>query len=224
MPAKLINCIINTMRTVGKILKEARIDRLLSLEEVEKQTKIRKELLEALENDDYAKLPPLTFIQGFIKNYGKFLNLDTNKLLAIFRRDYEANKHPDLVLESFRKPIKNQKLFLTPARLLWTIIILVVLGFFSYLWVEYRQFVGAPMLEVSSPQDQQTVQIPTVEVVGKTDPDAKVAINNQEIGVDADGNFKEEVKLSASTNAIEVTSTSKFNQTAKVDRTVFVRK
>src|SRR5581483_12269072 len=153
------------MRTVGKILKEARIDRLLSLEEVEKQTKIRKELLEALENDDYSKLPPLTFIQGFIKNYGKFLNLDTNKLLAIFRRDYEASKHPDLVLESFKKPIKQQKLFLTPTRLLWTIIILVILGFFSYLWVEYRQFVGAPALTVSSPQDQQTVEVPTVEVI-----------------------------------------------------------
>src|SRR5581483_9156293 len=155
--------------------------------------------------DDYFKLPPLTFIQGFIKNYGKFLNLDTAKLLAIFRRDYEASKHPDVILESLSNPIKQKKLFLTPARLLGAIIVLVVIGFFAYLWVEYRQFVGAPPLAISSPQEGQTVEIPTVEVIGKTDPDAKVAINNQEIGVDNDGNFKEEVKLSASTNVIEVT-------------------
>lgn len=212
------------MRTVGKILREARVDRLLSLEEVEKQTKIRKELLEALEADDYSKLPPLTFIQGFIKNYGKFLSLDTNKLLAIFRRDYEASKHPDLVLESFKKPIKSNKLFLTPARLLGTIIVLVIICFFAYLWVEYRQFVGAPPLQVTSPQDQQIVEIPNVVVSGKTDPEAKVKVNDQDIGVDKDGIFKEEIKLASSTNVITITSTSKFNQTATVSRTVFVRK
>lgn len=212
------------MRTVGKILKDARQEKLLSLEEVEKQTKIRKELLEALEADNYHKLPPLIFIQGFIKNYGKFLNLDINKLLAIFRRDYEASKHPDLVLESFKKPIKTSKFFLTPTRLLGVIIVLVVLGFFAYLWVEYRQYVGAPMLDVASPTDQQTVEIPTVVVQGKTDPEAKVKVNNQDIGVDQDGNFKEEIKLSSSTNTVTITSTSKFNQTAKIERTVFVRK
>lgn len=205
-------------------MKEARQERLLSLDEAEKQTKIRKELLEALEADDYDKLPPLIFIQGFIKNYGKFLNQDVNKLLAILRRDYEASKHPDVVLESFKKPINASKFFLTPARLLGAAIVLVVVSFFAYLWVEYRQFVGAPPLDIVSPQDQQTVEIPIVAVEGKTEPEAKVAVNNQEIGVNAEGKFKEEIKLSASTNIITITSTSKFGQTAKVERTVFVRK
>jgi len=209
---------------VGKILKEARQDRLLSLDEVERHTKIRKELLEALESDDWGKLPPLTFIQGFIKNYGKFLNLDTNKLLAVFRRDFEASKHPDVVLESFKKPLRERRFFLTPTRLLGIVVVLVVFGFFAYLWVEYRQFVGAPMLDIARPQNQQTVEIPTVIVQGKTDPEAKVKVNNQDIGVDKEGNFKEEIKLSASTNTVTITSTSKFNQTAKVERTVFVRK
>ncbi|KKQ08609.1 MAG: Transcriptional regulator, XRE family [Candidatus Daviesbacteria bacterium GW2011_GWB1_36_5] len=68
------------MRTVGQILKETREAKFYTLEEVEKATKIRVELLEALEEDNFSKLPPETFIQGFIKNYGKFLGLDANKL------------------------------------------------------------------------------------------------------------------------------------------------
>lgn len=213
------------MRTIGRILKETRVEKLLSLEEVEKQTKIRKELLEALEADDYNKLPPATFVQGFIKNYGKYLGLDDSKLLAVFRRDYEASKHPDVVLESLANPLKQKKFFLTPGRLLWTVIVLVVLGFFAYLWVEYRQYVGAPNLVVTNPPNQQTtVEIPTIVVEGKTDSEAKVAVNNQEIGVDKEGNFKEEIKLSATTNQVIITSTSKFGQTARVERTVFVRK
>src|SRR5258708_11561806 len=97
------------MRTVGKILQERRQEKLITLEEVEKHIKIRKELLQALEADDFDKLPPATFVQGFIKNYAKFLGLDANKLLALFRRDYESSKHPPLVLESFSKPLKQRK-------------------------------------------------------------------------------------------------------------------
>ncbi len=213
------------MRTVGKILREARVEKLLSLDEVEKHTKIRKELIEALEADNYDKLPPATFVQGFIKNYGRYLGLDALKLLAVFRRDYEASKHPDMVLESLTKPLKEKKFFLTPSRLLGLVVVLVVIGFFAYLWVEYRQFVGAPNLVVTSPAGPQTtVEIPTVIVEGKTDPEAKVSVNNQVVGVDKLGNFKEEIKLSSSNNTVVITATSKFNQTAKVERTVFVRK
>jgi cytoskeletal protein RodZ len=212
------------MRTIGQILKETRESKLLTLEDVEKQTKIRKELLEALERNDFDKLPPATFIQGFIKNYGKLLSLDTEKLLAMFRRDYEARKHPPQIMESFSNPIKNKKFRITPAKILGLVVVLIILGFLSYLWVEYRQFVGAPPLQVNSPKDQQVVDIPTVLVEGSTDPDTKVTVNNQEIGVDGNGHFSEEIKLSASTNQVEIVATSKFGHPAKTTRTVFVKK
>lgn len=197
---------------------------MITLEEVEKHTKIRSELVEALEKDDYPKLPPTTFIQGFIKNYGKYLHLDTDKLLAVFRRDYETKKHPPVVLESLASPIGNHKFHLTPSRVFGMVIGLIVLGFFAYLWIEYHQFIGAPKLEVVSPQDQQTVDIPAILVKGSTDPEVKVLVNNQEVGVDGGGNFEEEVKLSSSVNTITVTATSKFGQSAKMERTVFVKK
>ncbi len=212
------------MRTVGQILKETREAKLYTLEDVEKHTKIRKELLEALEASNFDKLPPTIFIQGFIKNYGRFLGLDANKLLAVFRRDYEARKHPPVIMESFSKPLKQNRVIITPARVLGVAITLIVLGFFGYLWVEYRQYVGAPPLEISRPSDQASVDIPAVVVEGKTDPEAKVLVNNQEVGVDKEGHFQEEIKLSSSTNTITIVSTSKFGQAAKVEKTVFVKK
>ena len=212
------------MRTVGQILRDKREEKLYSLEDIEKNTKIRKELLERLEKDDYEALPPVTFIQGFIKNYAKFLGLDAEKLLAIFRRDFESKKHPPQILESFANPLKSKKFFLTPSKVLGVVVVLIVMGFFAYLWVEYRGFVGAPNLAVNKPQDQQTVEIPSIEVEGKTDPEVKVMVNNQEIAVDGSGHFQEEVKLSATINNITVTATSKFGQTAKIERTVFVKK
>ncbi len=212
------------MRTVGQILKETRENKLLTLEDVERQTRIRVELLHALEEDNYDKLPPATFIQGFIKNYGKYLNLDVEKLMAIFRRDFEAKKHPPKIMESLKKPAQKQKFVLTPSKLIGVVVILIVLCFFAYLWVEYRQFVGAPNLVVNNPQDQQTVEIPAVVVEGKTDPEVRVTINDQEIGTDTDGNFRVEVKLASSTVTMTIKATSKFGQSAKVERTVFVKK
>lgn len=212
------------MRTVGQILKEARENKFFSLEDVEKNTKIRKELLQALEAEDYSKLPPATFIQGFIKNYGRFLNLDTQKLLAVFRRDFEGRKHPPVVLESFSKPLRESKLRITPARVIWLTTAIIILSFFTYLWLEYRQFIGAPNLELISPKEGQSVEIPSIMVEGNTDPDNKIMVNNQDIGVDKSGYFQEEIKLSSSSNIITVVATSKFGQSTKIDRSVFVKK
>lgn len=211
------------MRTIGQVLKEAREAKLYTLDEVEKHTKIRKELLKALESDDYEKLPPLTFIQGFVKNYGKFLGLESNKLLAVLRRDFEASKHPPSVLESFSKPLTKKRLMITPSRLIGVVVAVIILSFFAYLWFEYRSFVGAPTLEVNSPAQGQTVEFTTVSVEGATDPDAKVTINDQEIPLSPEGKFKEEIKLSSSVNTISVVSTSKFGQSTKIDRTIYIK-
>lgn len=211
------------MRTVGQVLKEERGKKLYTLDEVEKATKIRKELLEALEEGQYHKLPPTTFIQGFIKNYGKFLGLNSEKLLAIFRREYSFQKHPPRILESFSNPVDKKRFRITPARALGSAILTLVIIFFIYLWFEYRFLVRAPFLEVISPSNQISVDTPTIAVIGRTDPEEKVTINNQEIPVDPSGKFTQEIKLSNSVNTIVITAVSKEGKVTKIERTVFLK-
>lgn len=211
------------MRTVGQILKEERERQFYTLLEIEKVTKIRVELLEALERDDYKKLPPPTFVQGFIKNYGKFLKLDTEKLLAIFRREFSDRKNPPRVLESFTKPV-DQKFKLTSRQLISGVVIGLILTFFIYLWYEFRFLVGPPSLEVTTPQDQVSVGESMIEVLGKTDPEAKVTLNNQEVAIDSEGNFKQELRLSGGATTIIIIATSKFGKAVKVERTVYLKK
>lgn len=211
------------MRTVGQILKEEREKKFYTLEEIEKATKIRKELLQLLEEDRYDRLPPPTFVQGFIKNYGKFLHLDVEKLLAIFRREFSDEKNPPKILESFSNPLDKRKLRLTPTRILQAVVIILILIFFGYLWFQYRFLVGPPSLEVFKPQDQQKLESNIVEVSGKTIPEAKVTINNQQVEVDKDGNFREELQFSETVAKITITSTSKLNQTARIERVVYLK-
>ena len=210
------------MRTAGQILKEEREKQFYTLLDIEKITKIRVELLEALEQDDYKKLPPPTFVQGFIKNYGKFLKLDTEKLLAIFRREFSDRKNPPRILESFSSPL-DKKINFTPKKLISLVVIGLILVFFIYLWFEYRFLVGPPSLSVISPLDQAVFESSTVLVLGKTDPEAKVSLNNQEVTVDSEGNFRQELRLSDGMTKIMITATSKFNKSAKIERTIYLK-
>lgn len=212
------------MSTVGQILKENREAKFYTLEEVEKATKIRKELLVALENNDYSKLPPPTFVQGFIKNYAKFLNLDASKLIAIFRREFSDKKHRPYIMDTFAKPLKTSRFKLTPGKVLGIVVLLAVLSFFGYLWLQYRTFTGAPSLLLTSPTDQLTTDSPIVTVEGKTDPEVKVMVNSQEVAVDDDGDFKENITLSSPVNKINVTAISKLGQKTQEERTVYLKR
>lgn len=211
------------MRTVGQVLKEEREKKFYTIDEIEKATKIRKELLVALENGDYSKLPPPTFTQGFIKNYGKFLGLDNEKLLAIFRREFSDRKNPPRVLEAWKNPLDKKKFRITPTKLISSVVVVLILTFIGYLWVEYRFLVGSPFLEVGQPVNKAVVQTSTVKVAGKSDPEVKVTVNDQAVAVDPAGNFSQEIKLENSLNTITVTATSKSGKSTKIERTVYLK-
>lgn len=69
------------MDELGQILRQARDNKGLSLEEVHEKTRINVQYLEALETGDYAVLPSAAHIRGFLRNYARFLGLDPDPLL-----------------------------------------------------------------------------------------------------------------------------------------------
>ena len=212
------------MRTVGQALKEEREKRLYTLEEIEKATKIRKELLQALEDGDYQKLPPATFVQGFIKNYGKFLGLNSEKLLAVYRREFSDYKNPPRIMESFKNPMDKKRFRITPTKVISTVVSALIIIFIAYLWIEYRFLVGSPYLEVKQPSDKFVTTVETVKVEGRSDPEASVAVNNQQVESDISGNFTQLINLTESSNIITVTATNKSGKITKVERTVFLKR
>lgn len=71
--------------TVGEILRRARLDKKISLTDVEKNTNIRAKYIEAVENGEYEKLPGDVFIRGIIRTYGTFLGFDGLELVNIYK-------------------------------------------------------------------------------------------------------------------------------------------
>lgn len=70
------------MGTLGTYLRETREARGIDLRDAAQQTRISLQYLKALEEEDFAKLPGEVFVKGFLKNYGKFLQLNDAELMA----------------------------------------------------------------------------------------------------------------------------------------------
>lgn len=75
--------------TVGQYLRQEREKRKITLDSVAKVTRITKENLEALENDEFQAISAPVFVRGFLRNYATYLGLDPQELVA--RYDSQTN-------------------------------------------------------------------------------------------------------------------------------------
>ncbi|EDK65827.1 hypothetical protein CGSSp14BS69_11425 [Streptococcus pneumoniae SP14-BS69] len=55
-------------KTIGEVLRLARINQGLSLDELQKKTEIQLDMLEAMEADDFDQLPSPFYTRSFLKN------------------------------------------------------------------------------------------------------------------------------------------------------------
>ncbi|MFA4993555.1 MAG: helix-turn-helix domain-containing protein, partial [Candidatus Omnitrophota bacterium] len=69
------------IETAGSRLKKIRQERGLSLEEIQKKTKIHINVLRAIEGDSISNLNPI-YLKGFIKIYCNYLGLDLKEYLG----------------------------------------------------------------------------------------------------------------------------------------------
>ena len=72
------------MKTVGELISKARKSKKLTIGKLSRITKIDPEHIKNLEKNRYYKLPPPTFIKGFIRNIATILNQNPD-LLAHFK-------------------------------------------------------------------------------------------------------------------------------------------
>ncbi len=75
------------LETVGQDLRAARLRRGDDLATVSKALKIRKDHLEALEEDTLDKLPGKTYAIGFVRSYAHYLGLDAAALVERFKQE-----------------------------------------------------------------------------------------------------------------------------------------
>ena len=105
-----------------------------------------------------------------------------------------------------------------------TIAVILVVGFFGYLFYQYRNYSGVPDLEIYTPENNVVVNSQTLDITGETDRDSVVLINNQRIVVDKDGSFATSIKLHEGINTLSFLAVNKLGRETEEIRTIIFRK
>ena len=81
--------------TIGEKLRLAREARGIALRDISEQTRISIRYLEAIETDDYRRLPGGIFNRSFIRAYAKFIGYDEHQALEDYARTLRERGETD---------------------------------------------------------------------------------------------------------------------------------
>lgn len=208
------------MKTVGEILTTERIKQHKTLLQIHRQTKIPQKTLIALEANDFNHLPPAIFIIGFIKIYSQVLGLSSEKLLAIFRRDWQKKDTKEILPLVLKQSDEQAKLHWTPKITGLVLIFALIALFLAYFGFQLIKLLTPPTLTIEKPLENQEINQETVEIIGQSSPDTGVYINDQLVNTDENGRFSYQLRLFPGENTINVTAIDRREKKTTVTRKV----
>jgi transcriptional regulator with XRE-family HTH domain len=219
---------VETVLTAGECLKRKREEADISLRDISEKLKVKISYLENLEKGNYEELPPDVYVRGFVKSYAQLVGLDSEKMVNIYDRE---KKIGDKIEKKYqKKEVLANKLttknfaVITPKIItaFLSLLILFIVGY--YLWYQISSFNSTPYLFVSSPYEDRIINDSNITVEGETERETAIKINGQNIFVNPDGYFKEDVMLQPGKNVLIIEASNKFNRTAREVRNIIYEK
>jgi cytoskeleton protein RodZ len=152
---------IAAMSVFGDTLRQARVSKGVTLREAEQATRINRHHLAALEDEDFAVLPPLIYQRGIVRNYSAYLELDPGKTLAMFDEARGGESTAELVAAV--KPLDMPRHWSPNFAI---VAFMVVMGAVIFAWAYSITFSREPVASTVPPA------IPTVTPI----PDDRLAL------------------------------------------------
>ena|SRR5271157_2805123 len=189
------------MSGVGETLRHEREKRNLELEQISRELKISPRFLEAIEKEQFAKLPGTVFAKSFVRQYARMLGLDEEELAAEVERAVELSPLSPKSAEPSRLPAADIRVprvetwqdmgerplswsSSLPALALVVVVMLVCSGVYAW-WQRQRTLassheqspapIAAPVETARAPQSPPPATPPQSTPVPQTRPPAPTA-------------------------------------------------
>lgn len=182
----------------GERLRETRIRRGLSIDEVSNRLLLEVSLIGAIEAEECERLPGSSFVKGYLRNYAKLLELDPEPVVAAYRQVC-GNEEPALTQVTRIKDISSRDAAPRYAR--WIVVVVLVVSFAAWWWSEMLAPVGmdtpapsfGPEIGASLPSDMpsapQLPAAPTIEAapaIEAVQPSAELPVDGQQSAIEAE--------------------------------------
>lgn len=136
---------------MGAILRNERNKKILSYDQISEITRLRPHILEALENEDWARLPSPVIVRGFIRSYARTLGLEEGEIVALYKKAVPADT---TVPRPLVEPVRRKRVFFV-----FVMFLLFALASAYYMWKEYparERFLISP--QETSPVDEKIAE------------------------------------------------------------------
>lgn len=215
------------IKTIGKLLQQKREEKNLSFNQISEIIKINPEYLEALEGADYLKFPSEVYIKGFLKNYSRFLGLDPEHALALYRRERERTLAKPKLKMAEKIRSKSVDLSLSKNRIIAIISILVILLTTIYIGSYILDIFQTPEVALDKPinlkgseegnyeSHEKSIQLEGTSEIGNT-----LKINGQEYRVNNFEQFVITLPLEEGLNKIQIVSENQLGKKSEINLNV----
>jgi len=211
------------LKKVGELLREKRKEKDLDFSQISEIIKVRVEYLKALENANYAIFASEVQIKGFLKKYIKFLGIDEEKALPMYRREREGLKD-DKVIKTVESAKESVGFVLTPGKLVAAIVIGTIIAVLIYIGSQLGQVIRAPKLSVSDPIEVSsgsegtfTTDLEEIIIGGDIEAGAVLTINGTKVTTSNLQKFQIlDVKLKDGENKFVLVAESQFGRKSEI--------
>jgi len=100
---------LSSLKTIGNFIKEARLSRNQSIEELAADLKIGTHQLEAIEEGNEENLPEKVFVKAMIRRISQKLKIDTEFIMDEFKTERKEVKIEEIVEEVSKKNYKSKR-------------------------------------------------------------------------------------------------------------------
>jgi len=147
------------MASLGERLRAIRDEKNLSLDDVANATKINKNILVALENDQYELLPPKVFVKGFLRSYARYVGMEVDELWDLYEKACGSKTPAEIPKKS---EIKQKKFRPGPFIFLLILFGLLLVGLLPYFYrlQGNNETLVPPASRESKPKPSLNVQPP----------------------------------------------------------------
>lgn len=144
-------------QSVGALLKRERERLGLSLEQITEMTRMRRQVILAIENEDWNSLAPSVFVRGFLRSYAKVLGVSQDTVIDLYGKR-ASPESPGL--EPHPEPSKNRR------RSVWLVLLILATLAGAYgMWHFYPSLQVRQGYRDTEKRDQEAASAPSQQAV-----------------------------------------------------------
>lgn len=204
---------ILNLRSVGDILKTRRTTLGKELKDAERDLGIGFQYLEALEMDQFDRLPGSLYAKQFILKYCEWLGIDSVAEL-LFERIKHLFPEPKLV-----KRVSLKELMVFSRIVRYGVVSSLAITLLLIAFAQLYTFIAPPQLDITSHVEFTNHRL--ISIAGSVAHARTVVVNHEEIPVDDRGYFNAEVPLIEGINTMTVVATGGRGQTTERQTMVY---